>query len=535
MFARCNARGARLASNWIDGTRQPRFVKPRPKLLAGICCFVTREPDSLRRAFRVERRRCSPQRRAPLVTMHITNIGGSLTTAVCLSLIAWSIRVLRAQKLAELKSRQNTSAGGVVGDGSLPSIKGGRRAYARLSPTAFWLLVQSRSVRPVLIDVRDGETDTGGDGDTMPNGNLDGDEFAISQRLEMAHVPVDVLARTLRNRESVWREKTGRPPPSKRSTIVFISTHGHSASQAAAIATQLGFQRCAVIEGGLAAAAPLAPPIAKANETRTSVGVGKDGDGTHTKDEGGTPGIQNADGGSGNGNSDTNGTYPSNGDADVSSARENSTLENTENETETLGRDALGLLLEYGSNEGGTGDSSVTVIDVRRCDERALYGAVKGSVHLPVEHLPRALLASAADFQKTFHFPKPNADQLVVLYSRLTERAAYAKQLFQDYGAHRVLVLRGGVVSWRNAGGNGEDVRGYGTFAFPKSDAHCFANCPPVLTHTRYERRLTFSFTKTDAYAEGEAPPEPHRVLEPLEIDRQSAQAELMRKNVLLP
>jgi len=59
--------------------------------------------------------------------------------------------------------------------------------------------------------------------------------------------------------------------------------------------------------------------------------------------------------------------------------------------------------------------------------------------------------------------------------------------------------LRGGVVSWRNAGGNGEDVRGY------------------------------------DAYAEGEAPPEPHRVLEPLEIDRQSAQAELMRKNVLLP
>ena len=497
----------------------------------------------------------------------------------------------------------------------MPSIKGGRRAYARLSPTAFWLLVQSRSVRPVLIDVRDGETDTGGDGDTMPNGNLDGDEFAISQRLEMAHVPVDVLARTLRNRESVWREKTGRPPPSKRSTIVFISTHGHSASQAAAIATQLGFQRCAVIEGGLAAAAPLAPPIAKANETRTSVGVGKDGDGTHTKDEGGTPGIQNADGGSGNGNSDTNGTYPSNGDADVSSARENSTLENTENETETLGRDALGLLLEYGSNEGGTGDSSVTVIDVRRCDERALYGAVKGSVHLPVEHLPRALLASAADFQKTFHFPKPNADQLVVLYSRLTERAAYAKQLFQDYGAHRVLVLRGGVVSWRNAGGNGEDVRGYGTFAFPKSDAHCFANCPPVLTHfpkpnadqlvvlysrlteraayakqlfqdygahrvlvlrggvvswrnaggngedvrgygtfafpksdahcfancppvlthTRYERRLTFSFTKTDAYAEGEAPPEPHRVLEPLEIDRQSAQAELMRKNVLLP
>ena len=37
--------------------------------------------------------------------VHITNIGGSLTTAVCLSLIAWSIRVLRAAKLADQKTR----------------------------------------------------------------------------------------------------------------------------------------------------------------------------------------------------------------------------------------------------------------------------------------------------------------------------------------------------------------------------------------------------------------------------------------------
>jgi hypothetical protein len=33
--------------------------------------------------------------------MHVTNIGGSVTTAVCLTLIAWSIRVLRSAKLAD--------------------------------------------------------------------------------------------------------------------------------------------------------------------------------------------------------------------------------------------------------------------------------------------------------------------------------------------------------------------------------------------------------------------------------------------------
>ena len=115
--------------------------------------------------------------------MHITNIGGSLTTAVCLSLIAWSIRVLRAQKLAEQKSRENK--GGARGDGSLPSIRAGRGAYARLSPSAFWLLVESRSVRPVLVDVRESPEE-------------DAPELEMSGRLRMARVPAGELARALR-------------------------------------------------------------------------------------------------------------------------------------------------------------------------------------------------------------------------------------------------------------------------------------------------------------------------------------------------
>jgi rhodanese-related sulfurtransferase len=51
-----------------------------------------------------------------------------------------------------------------------------------------------------------------------------------------------------------------------------------------------------------------------------------------------------------------------------------------------MSRGALLLLLEYGAAQGAP---LVTLIDVRRHDERALYGSIRGSVHLPVEQLPK--------------------------------------------------------------------------------------------------------------------------------------------------
>ena len=89
--------------------------------------------------------------------MHITNIGGSLTTAVCLSLIAWSIRVLRAQQKADQnRSNRGGARAGGPGGAYLPSLRH-RRAYARLSPTAFWLLTDSKSVKCFIVDVRSAE------------------------------------------------------------------------------------------------------------------------------------------------------------------------------------------------------------------------------------------------------------------------------------------------------------------------------------------------------------------------------------------
>ena len=411
--------------------------------------------------------------------MHITNIGGSLTTAVCLSLIAWSIRVLRAQKLAEQKSREDK--GVARGDGSLPSIRAGRRAYARLSPSAFWLLVESRSIRPVLVDVRESPMEE------------DGVEDELSGRLRMARVPAGELARALRSRQTHWLERTGFEPPTKRSTIVFVSTHGHSASQAAAIAVQLGFTRCAVIEGGLAAAAPLAPPLVSRGgddflETASLLGAESprkrrrhlpaDGETTET----------NA--------TDASSSFGTDKNKAASSPLSPSASPRAIPEGETIGRDALALLGEYGAAQGAP---LVTVIDVRRYDERALYGSIRGSVHLPAETLPRALLCTPEEWARTFHFRKPGADEVVVVYGRRNERAAYAKRVFGDAGMHRVLVLADGVCGWRNGGGEGEDARAY------------------------------------DAYAEGEAPPEPWPPEPPTPVDRRAAEAELMHKNVLLP
>ena len=77
--------------------------------------------------------------------VHITNIGGSLTTAVCLSLIAWSIRVLRAQQLAEQKSRSDATRG-EGREGALPNIKSTRRAFARARGSS--LCASRRETKP---------------------------------------------------------------------------------------------------------------------------------------------------------------------------------------------------------------------------------------------------------------------------------------------------------------------------------------------------------------------------------------------------
>jgi hypothetical protein len=51
----------------------------------------------------------------------------------------------------------------------------------------------------------------------------------------MIRIPVEELAGVLRQRNTVWTPRTGTPVPPLRATIVFVSTHGHSASIAASL------------------------------------------------------------------------------------------------------------------------------------------------------------------------------------------------------------------------------------------------------------------------------------------------------------
>lgn len=153
------------------------------------------------------------------------------------------------------------------------------------------------------------------------------------------------------------------------------------------------------------------------------------------------------------------------------------------------------MALQERGGGGLTGESAL-VLDVRRRDERALFGALPGSEHLPCEQLPRALAMGAEEWGSTFRFPRPHDELPLVLYSRDEARARWAAQLLLDHGFESPLVLRDGVASWAewDAG-----VRVYA------------------------------------AYAEGDAPPEPVAVREaiPTRADAEAGYEEAVRLGLL--
>jgi rhodanese-related sulfurtransferase len=111
----------------------------------------------------------------------------------------------------------------------------------------------------------------------------------------------------------------------------------------------------------------------------------------------------------------------------------------------------VALLLERGGGSGlhGLSEGGPLLLDVRRCDERTLYGAIPGAAHLPVEQLPRALAMGTEEWSRTFRFPKPHAGDTLVFHSRSDSRARWAAQLATDAGLERCLVLRDGCAGWR--------------------------------------------------------------------------------------
>ena len=191
------------------------------------------------------------------------------------------------------------------------------------------------------------------------------------------------MATLLRPGSSAWGERFSSPLPGTRHTLVFLSSDGAAAGRCASIASNLGFMRCLVLDGGLEALGG-----------------------------GGSSRVPRF-------------AY--------------------------ISRHSVAMLLER-SGAGGAvlpGEDGMLVVDVRRHDERALYGSLPGSVHLPVEQLPRALTMTFEEWARACRFVKPGSEDTLVFYSRCERRARWAAQLAQDAGYDTCCVLRDGAVGWR--------------------------------------------------------------------------------------
>ena len=77
----------------------------------------------------------------------ISNIGGSLTSAVVLTLLAWGVRLLRATAQRSQDGSRHGSSGGLAG--TLP------RFFAALSPAALRMLVRA-SIRRFCLRMHAG-------------------------------------------------------------------------------------------------------------------------------------------------------------------------------------------------------------------------------------------------------------------------------------------------------------------------------------------------------------------------------------------
>lgn len=87
-----------------------------------------------------------------------------------------------------------------------------------------------------------------------------------------------------------------------------------------------------------------------------------------------------------------------------------------------------------GAQQGGP---RVHLLDLRRHDERTLYGSIPGSHHLPVDQLASALQLPPDEFQRLYHFTKPLGRDALIMQCRTSRRAAWAAQMCMDVGFER--------------------------------------------------------------------------------------------------
>lgn len=97
------------------------------------------------------------------------------------------------------------------------------------------------------------------------------------------------------------------------------------------------------------------------------------------------------------------------------------------------------------------------VVDLRRPEERERFGAIPGSLSLPVQDVPLALGMSADAFEAAYGFAREDkGGALLILQCRTHRRSHWASVAFEEAGVRSALpggerhaVLRDGVYGWK--------------------------------------------------------------------------------------
>lgn len=109
-------------------------------------------------------------------------------------------------------------------------------------------------------------------------------------------------------------------------------------------------------------------------------------------------------------------------------------------EPRLISNDALAHVMNI---RGASGDPKPPVlVDVRRHDERTLFGCITGSVHVPAEDVAVALQSTNDMFEHIARTPAWNKEDTLVFHSRSTCRAQWAAILAKHQGAECNAYLR---------------------------------------------------------------------------------------------
>lgn len=321
----------------------------------------------------------------------ITNVGGSLTSALILTLLAWGVRWVRSQALKQKG-----------GDGN-DKRKNIGRFFSRLSPAALRMLVETDPVLHLLFDVRGKDVS---DASPLPP--------QLKRALQLDAGDIQAVL----GPGCGWRERfPGLPQPHPDTTLVLLTDTEEQGLDAAAAAAAEGYQRVAILQGGLpgwaaaeAAGRLTAPDLHYIQRDALALLLGLVPDAAAAAAAGNGNGSYGAAGGGGGG--------PGWG----------------------------------GGAEGsgwGVGAGAVRVVDLRRADERTLYGSIPGTVHLPADQLASALALAPDQFRAAYRFAKPQGGDPLVLCCRTNKAASWAAVLAADAGLRHCLVYKQGVYGWR--------------------------------------------------------------------------------------